>query len=251
VRWKDWTLSDNALKAVVAASSSRSPKRASLLEVRDVPGPGVEYVIQFPKAGDGSSSNEFLLPPDAQFVPLGVRQGGDPRLALKFTLLSVTSDDPTDTGGVLVVGAYVSDRYRPETIDLDPETTNVSETTTSSTTLKPLLDQNTPRRLGWHLHTLRPKGWNPAGFVVTLRVEPVRGANIIPVQFHRDQIPTLIEQLGAPALKVRERAQKQLISIGESAREALSDAAEHGRSLEIRLRAREILAALEKRRKGN
>ncbi|UCG15862.1 MAG: hypothetical protein JSV19_11265 [Phycisphaerales bacterium] len=149
---------------------------ATIVDTRDIPGPGVEFDIQF-----------FGLDyEDTQFWHLSSEYGGSGALVgldlspygnfqLRFTLVAVDGDSSPGSGGDLAVGAVVGDHdslsFHPEGLSLGGSygTTAVSSISTS-------YGGPPVSHIGFIAY-YRPGvgwvGWSPDGNLVTLRVEPV------------------------------------------------------------------------------
>lgn len=150
---------------------------AAVINKIDVPGPGVEFTIDFP---DNTGKNNRVTYVSCKNGGEGSLTGIDVNdfnaFALKFTLVSVNDSNAPDAGGSLLVGALINSGYshgfRPEAISLLPQrNTAVSITTT---------DANNISIIGFTAYFLEPDGWDPNGSTVILLIEPAPNAELLP-----------------------------------------------------------------------
>src|SRR4030042_1645391 len=169
---EDFTLSDNALMTMLNQTNKHVWSKASIVEKRDIPKPGVEFDIYFP--GKEHSFECFAPKMEEPNNPLF---SSDLRVfdafALKFSLLAVDGDASPSHTGRLVVGAYLNAGYRPECVTLDPSDSN---TTVSRTRVGP----DDVYSIGITMHMLTSAGWDPNGTTITLLVEPAPEAVALP-----------------------------------------------------------------------
>jgi hypothetical protein len=100
---ENFTLSDEALMSLDWTLGNYT---AILLEKTDVPGPGVKFVIAY--QGNESQDQSFYYVSDEDYGAGSLTKfnvGMYDYYQLKFTLLSIYSDTPPDTGAALGVGA--------------------------------------------------------------------------------------------------------------------------------------------------
>jgi len=171
---EDFTLSDEGLMALNQINKHVWAK-SSIVERRDVSGPGVEFDIYFPGTKRGERNFECVV--TKQNEPNNPLFASDLRVfdafALKFTLLAVNEDTSPSNNDRLVVGAYINAGYRPECVTLDPADTNTAVSRT-------LVGSDDVFSLGITTHMLSSEGWDPNGTTITLLVEPAPGAIAIP-----------------------------------------------------------------------
>ncbi len=171
---EDFTLSDNALMTMLGQTNKHVCSKSSIVEKRDIPGPGVEFVIYFPGTTPGERSFGYVATKNDPNNPLFA---SDIRVfdafAMKFTLLAVDGDPSPSHKGRLVVGAYINASYRPECITLDPADTNTAVSRTR-------VMRDNMHSIGITTHMLSPNGWDPNGTTITLLVEPAPDAVVIP-----------------------------------------------------------------------
>jgi hypothetical protein len=152
---------------------------AQVVAVRDVPGPGVEFDIQF--FGTGSYDYFVFLVSSAYGgagTLAGMDIGGFDHIALQFTFMAVNGQ-PVGGGRRLGVGAVIAQgwgfRFREEVLTFDNTPPSVLVSTSfaglgwtyaSTVGFTALLDAQTP--------------WSPTGDLITLRVAPAPGATQLP-----------------------------------------------------------------------
>lgn len=181
VMGRSFTLSDDdlmSLDSYVNNADPNSPSVPKIVSKRDVPGPGVEFDIYFPKDNKKNNSVGYVsckYRGAGTLVDVNIQDYNS--FALKFTLVSVDGNSTPNTGGLLVVGALVNTgyswAYRPEVIGFvqDESATAVSITET---------DADKISIIGFEIHKLTPNGWNPEGTTITVRIEPAPDAEIPP-----------------------------------------------------------------------
>jgi hypothetical protein len=179
----DFTLSDNALM-MLNKINHHVLSKASIVEKKGSPGPGVKFGIYFPGNKPGERGFECVATKNEPNNPIFA---SDMRkfdtFALKFTLLSVNGAASQSHKGILVVGAYINASYRPECVTLDLKGTN---TAISRTRVGP----DDVFSIGITAHMLSADGWDPNGTTVTLLVEPAPGAVIIPRTSEPNVLPS-------------------------------------------------------------
>jgi predicted outer membrane repeat protein len=172
---EDFTLSDNALMTMLNQTNEHVWSTASIVEKRDVPGPGVEFDIYFPSTKPGESHFECVATKKDE--PNNPLFASDLRVfdafALKFTLLAVDGDASPNHKGHLGVGSYINMGYRPASVTLSPEDTN---TTVSRTRVGP----DDVFSIGITINLITSEGWDPNGTTITLLVEPAPEAVALP-----------------------------------------------------------------------
>jgi len=171
------------------------PGTATIVDRRDVPGPGVEFDIYF-----------SIVEPGYKTVKCVSWEGrGADSLAeidvsmydafeLKFTLLAVDGINTPGIGGTLIVGALIgpydsgAHAFQSQGVDFLPDT-HYGTTAISSTPVR----TNRISIIGFiaYIPSSMEAGWNPSGTTVTLLVEPVSGDVAIPglailVDFNQD-----------------------------------------------------------------
>jgi len=171
---EDFTLSDNALMTMLDQTNKHVFSKSSIVEKRDIPGPGVEFDIYFPGTTPGERSFQCVATKNEPNNPLFA---SDVRVfdafALKFTLLAVDGDPSPSYKGRLVVGALINGSYRPECVTLDPADTNTAVSRTR-------VGRDDMSSIGITMHMLSAEGWDPNGTTITLLVEPAPEAVVIP-----------------------------------------------------------------------
>jgi predicted outer membrane repeat protein len=169
------TLSDEGLMALDEYARYYIGLKATILEKRDIEGPGVEFDIYFPGNKNRDDSIYYLFS-DQKFQEVfkGVDIASYDAFELKFTLTSVDGNDSPDSGGILIVGAYMNRSYRPEAISLrESKPTSIISTTR--------IKSGSISYTGFTAHMLSPDGWDPNGTTVTLLIEPVPNAVSVPL----------------------------------------------------------------------
>ncbi len=168
------TLSDEGLMALDEYSRSISGLKATILDRRDIDGPGVEFDIYFPSNKSPGSSIYYCFSKGKLKEMLeGIDVASCDGFELKFTLISVDGSDSTENRGTLVVGAKISGAYRPGSVSL---INSKKRSSVSTTTIK----KERIYGLGFTAHMLSSAGWNPNGTTVTLLIEPCSDDTAIP-----------------------------------------------------------------------
>jgi len=168
------TLSDEGLMSLDEYSRRNPDLKATILERTDVEGPGVEFEIYFPSNKHPDNSIYYCFSEDKLKEMLeGIDVGSYDAFELKFTMIPADGSDPPDSGGSLVVGAYIGGAYRPETISLGKHRSASAVSTTR-------INQDRIALVGFTAHTLTSRGWDENGTTVTLLIEPCPGATAIP-----------------------------------------------------------------------
>jgi len=158
------------------------PPTATVVERRDVPGPGVEFDIHYPGNETPDSSLECV---SSKYGGAGSLVGIDisiyDNFVLEFTLLSVNDIVPPPSVSLyLIVGSIIDMDstwgYSPEVIGYAPDrpTTAISSTST---------DVDRIGMVGFTAHIpywWLMNNWDPSGSTVTLLVEAAPGAVAIP-----------------------------------------------------------------------
>jgi len=160
------TLSDEGLMGLDEYSRHISGLKATILDRRDVDGPGVEFDIYFPSNKSPGHSIYYFFSKDRLKEMLeGIDVASYDAFELKFTLISVDGSDSPESGGNLVVGAYIGRAYRPESISLSESKRRSAVSTTGISTER-------VSWVGFTAHMLTARGWDPNGTTVTLLIEP-------------------------------------------------------------------------------
>ena len=149
--------------------------KSAIVDKRDVPGAGVEFDIYFPGIKPGENNFECVITkmadPNNPLFASNLQMYD--AFALKFTLLAVDGDRSPNHKGRLVVGAYVNAGYRPEVVSLDSSDSN-------STVSRTMVGNKDVFSVGVTMHQLTSDGWDPNGTTITLLIEPVPGAVVLP-----------------------------------------------------------------------
>ncbi|NIP24866.1 MAG: hypothetical protein GWN67_10500 [Phycisphaerae bacterium] len=147
---------------------------------RIVPEQGVEFDIYFPSNSPGYCRVDYVSSGQGG---MGALNGADIRgyetFTLMFTLVSINGQTAEEMKEKVVVGALIGltgtgrfSDYKPVTLSL-----LLSEKSTIATTP---IQTNKIYEIGFHIHMLNPQDWKPTGTVLTLRVDPVGEAGIVP-----------------------------------------------------------------------
>ncbi len=153
---------------------------ARIIEKRMVPEEGVEFDIYFPSNNPGYRTVDYVSSGQGG---MGTLNGADIRgyetFSLMFTLVSINGQTAEEMKEKIVVGALIGltgtgrfSDYKPVTLSLLP-----SEKSTIATTP---IQTNKIYEIGFHVHMLNPQDWNPTGTVLTLRVDTIGDAGIVP-----------------------------------------------------------------------
>lgn len=176
------TLSDEGLMALDQYSTRNVGLKATILEKRDIEGSGVEFDIYFPgNKRPNHSIYYFFSSNKLQEMFKGIDIDSYDAFELKFTLISVNGSDSPDSGGILIVGAYMNGSYRPEAISLKE---SKSASSISTTRIKSESDRFS--YVGFTAHMLTSEGWDPNGSTVTLLIESV--PNAVPIPQHKEDL---------------------------------------------------------------
>jgi hypothetical protein len=171
---RSFTLSDDDLMSLDAYQNNdpnHDPNAPKIVSVRDVPGPGVEFDIYFPKDNKKNNSVEYVSCKNSgkgTLVDIDVNDFD--AFALKFTLIAVDGKNNLNAGGMLVVGALMGGAYRPECISFSMGDEVISITSFSAPKIS---------IIGFDVHKLTPNGWNPQGNTVTIRVEAAPNSEML------------------------------------------------------------------------
>jgi len=153
---------------------------AQVIKKRLVGRSGVEFDIYFPSNSAGHRSVKYVSSGEGgRGALVGVDVSEYTAFALKFTLISIDAAAGPDIPQLLVVGAVMGPTatgehyaYEPVTLSFASEqTTGLSRTSVQTGKI---------RQIGIYVRMLNPQEWNPAGTLVTLRVEPVDDAAEVP-----------------------------------------------------------------------
>ena len=159
------TLSDEGLMGLSEYSKYNPTLKSTVLEKRDVDGPGVEFDIYFPGNKSPNHSVYYVFSQEKlKEVFQGIDLASCDAFELKFTLISVEGNDSPDSGGGLVVGALKNGAYRPEVISLSKNHPKTAVSTTG-------MNGGSLSRVGFTAHFLTPKGWSPNGTTLTLLIQ--------------------------------------------------------------------------------
>lgn len=171
------TLSDEGLMALDEYARYMAGLKATILEKRDIEGPGVEFDIYFPGNKHPYNSIYYVFSEQKlKDVFQGIDVASYDAFELKFTLISaVDGNDSPDSGGDLVVGALVHGSYDPESISLSESKPGSSISTTRIDADHPSISI-----VGFTARLLPPRRWDPNGTAVTLLIEPVLDAVSMP-----------------------------------------------------------------------
>ena len=169
----DVTLSDDALMLLDYDYRHyyEPDPTAHILAVRNIPGPGVEFDIQFVGI-EWEDTRMYLM--SSRFggaMALGTLDlSAYDSIALQFTLVAVDGSTDPLVGGRLQAGstAGTSIAYRPEWMAL-----NAARTVVSSSSING--NEAAATEIGWLVYFWGNHGWSADGNVVTLRVSPVAG----------------------------------------------------------------------------
>ncbi len=181
---QSFTLSDADLMSLDWYTDSRAPADPNVARIvakRDIPGLGVEFDIYFPKGkkdvGPTYGVEYVSSKRGGEGTLAGIDVNDYSAFALKFSLVAVDGNSSPGAGGELVVGAMIDSgyswAYRPEVISFAEEQKTMVISSTATDTDKISI-------IGFTTHKMSPKGWNPNGTIVTLRVEAAPGAEVLP-----------------------------------------------------------------------
>lgn len=147
---------------------------------RIVAGSGVEFDIYFPPNIVGGSALNFVSSGEgARGLLIGADIRGYEAFALKFTFVSINGESQGDMKQKLAVGAVIGPNATGQLSSYEPFTLGMGDEEKSVIAKTPV---RTPKiyQIGFHVHKLNPQDWDPAGTIVTLRVEPAEDGGPIP-----------------------------------------------------------------------
>ncbi len=155
---------------------------ARIVAKRDIPVPGVEFDVHFAKKNKTNCRSRMVeyvsCDRGGESALAGIDVNDYKMFALKFTLVAVDGNSSPDSGGLLIVGALISNRhnsmtYSTNVISLmrDHKTSVVSSTP---------VDIDKISVIGVAIYEMDPIGWNPEGTTVTLRIEAAPRAEVLP-----------------------------------------------------------------------
>ena len=160
------------------------PGTSTIVDRREVPGPGVEFDIYFSVVEPGSATVYCVSWEGHGAGSLaGIDVSMYDAFELKFTLLAVDGINTPGIGGTLIVGALIGPydgsghAFQPQGLDFLPDT-HYGTTAISSTPVR----TNRISIIGLiaYIPSSMEGGWNPSGTTVTLLVEAAPGAVAIP-----------------------------------------------------------------------
>jgi hypothetical protein len=157
---------------------------ASVVATRDVPGPGVEFDIQY--TGTGARERSFSWVSTSRGgsgALVGLNLAPYDTFALSFNLVAVNGVT-SNAGGRLYVGALIGGQsgpfciYRPKVVSI----TGTAPPHVTSDTSYSSYGLTTSRLLGFTIYRLSHSldGWSESGDLVTVRVSPTPGATPLP-----------------------------------------------------------------------
>ncbi|MHC4150296.1 MAG: hypothetical protein ACYSR5_12555 [Planctomycetota bacterium] len=153
---------------------------AKVTQKRDVAGPGVEFDIYFPTNKPGHRSINYVSSGKGGFgALLDADLRGYEAFALNFTLVAIDGSSSPELAQRLIVGPLIGPtaggqayEYKPATLAFDSGRTTAD--------IKMPISTHLIRQIGFHAHMDDPNQWNPAGTMVTLRIEPADDAGPVP-----------------------------------------------------------------------
>jgi hypothetical protein len=206
VRGTTFTLSDSALMSL---DSNPFPGWATMINITDTPGLGVQFDFLYPDPLNSSKKVPILFFTSSIHGGNGTLTGIDisrfDAFALKFTLSSAEGVSSHDAVGPVIVGALInwSDggvAYRPEVIAVHDSYFPAGATSVTSSNVSEIAEIGFTCYIPyWWYSANSPSPWDPDGARISLLVEPAPNAVVIPE-------PASILLLGLGALLLRKRA---------------------------------------------
>jgi len=171
---EDFTLSDNALMTMITQTNRHVSAKSSIVERRDVPGPGVEFDIYFPAKQSYFDCVTTRTEPNNPLFAYDVNIFD--HFALKFTLLAINGDSTANHKDVFTVGADIDGGFRPESVSLDP-CTPIYPPVTNTAISRTVVDKKEIFSIGIMINNF---GRASNEMTITMLVEPAPGAVVIP-----------------------------------------------------------------------
>ena len=159
--------------------SGRSPSSPKVVRKRIVDDSGVVFDIRFPGVKAWQDSIDYVSSGSGGRMALvGFDVGRRETLALKFTLVAIDGESGVTLPHELSVGAVIGpteggrlSHYEPIVLGFARQVTGIARTPIGAGRL---------REIGIHARIANPDVWNPEGALVTLLVEPVSDAALLP-----------------------------------------------------------------------
>ncbi len=157
----------------------RSPSRPKVIRQRPA-GDGVLFDVRFPGNEPGHHALNYVSTGSrGRMALIGLEVGPYEDFALKFTLVAINGAIGSQLPHELVVGTVIGptrdgqlSHYEPLQLTSDPKKI--------SGIARTAVGMGKVREIGIHVEMANPQVWSSEGTVVTLRVEPVSGATILP-----------------------------------------------------------------------
>lgn len=184
----------------------RAVKRSMILDKR-LAGAGVELDIRFPGNTKSLCSIDYASSGAAgKRTLVGIDVERYEAFALQFSLISVNAhcdpNIPVEIAAGALIGPAGDGRYsacEPVVLGLAAERAMAAATT-------PMQTEKT-RLIGIHVHAVNPESWDANGGIVTIRVEPAPGAEVLPMPAVEPEDRTAGKVTGASGRRTRGKNQ--------------------------------------------
>ncbi len=184
----------------------RAVERSMILDKR-LAGAGVELDIRFPGNTKSLCSIDYASSGAAgKRALVGIDVDRYEAFALQFSLISVNAhcdpNIPVEIAAGALIGPAGDGRYfacKPVVLGLAAERATAVATT-------PMQTEKT-RLIGIHVHAVNPQAWDPDGGIVTIRVEPAPGAEVLPMPAVEPEGRTAGKLTGASGRRTRGKNQ--------------------------------------------
>lgn len=159
-----------------------------IVDVRDVPGSGVEFDIFYPDKTDASGINNTNLEwvssnQGASGALVGIDVSAFDTFELKYTLLSINGNTTTGTGINLIVGSILGPTASGAEFGFSPNPISLSGTHSATAIPQTTVGTDVIQMVGFTAYIpdwISPNNWSSDGSLVTLLIEPAPGVTQIP-----------------------------------------------------------------------
>ncbi|MBP7053195.1 MAG: hypothetical protein KBE65_19485 [Phycisphaerae bacterium] len=196
---KSTTMTLSAEQLMALDWNGRLVERSMILDKRLV-GTGVELDIRFPGNSPRVCSIDHTSSGAAgRRALVGLDVGRYEAFALKFSLISVNVRRDVNTPPEIAVGAVIGPAGDGRHSACEPIVLDLSADRATGIATTPM-HTGKIRLIGIHVHAVNPQTWDANGGIVTVRVEPAPGTEVVvpPVDVregsHREQDATALQR---------------------------------------------------------